>query len=69
MPRIFGWLALAVTLFQLETPSFVTFLVVKGVLAMLVLTEVAGVALPLACGSLSAWRFRTMRPDTLPMGS
>ncbi|MCL0184823.1 hypothetical protein M2T59_31905, partial [Klebsiella pneumoniae] len=35
--RVVGWLILAIALFRLPTPSFVTFLIVKGILAMLAL--------------------------------
>ncbi|MBL9174736.1 MAG: hypothetical protein JNL10_14455 [Verrucomicrobiales bacterium] len=45
--RVLGWSALAVTLFRLTTPSFVTYLIVKGILAMLVITEILGTVVPL----------------------
>jgi len=46
--RIVGWSILAAALFQLETPSFANFLIVKGVIALWVVTEVAGLVIPLA---------------------
>ncbi len=45
--RVFGFVYLAMTLFRLDTPSFATFLIVKGLLAMLALAEVAAIVLPL----------------------
>jgi hypothetical protein len=51
--RVFGFVYLAITLFRLETPSFATFLIVKGLLAMLALAEVAAIVLPLAGTVLS----------------
>ena len=51
--RVFGFVYLALALFSLETPSFATFLIVKGLLAMLVLAEVAAIALPLAGTAVS----------------
>ncbi len=53
--RAAGYLILAVSLFRLETPSFGTFLIVKGIFAMLALLEVAAVLLPLAGTALSMW--------------
>ncbi|MBN9691225.1 MAG: hypothetical protein J0M24_13390 [Verrucomicrobia bacterium] len=44
--RSVGWTILAWQMFELETPSFANFLIVKGVLAMLVVTEVAGLVVP-----------------------
>lgn len=51
--RAVGYLGLAFTLLSLDTPSFATFLVVKGIFAMLVLAEVAAIALPLAATAFS----------------
>jgi hypothetical protein len=51
--RTIGWLGLGITLLSLDTPSFATFLVVKGILAMLVLAEVAAMAFPLAATAFS----------------
>ncbi len=51
--RAFGFLYLAMMLFRLDTPSFATFLIVKGLFAMLMLAEVAAIALPLAGTLLS----------------
>ena len=49
--RSIGYLGLAINLVLLPTPSFATFLVVKGILAMLCFVEVACVIVPLA----AAW--------------
>jgi hypothetical protein len=46
--RVFGFVYLAITLFRLETPSFATFLIMKGLLAMPAVAEVAAIILPLA---------------------
>jgi hypothetical protein len=51
--RTIGWLGLGITLLSLDTPSFATFLVVKGILAMLVLAELAAIAFPLAATAFS----------------
>jgi hypothetical protein len=53
--RALGYGLLATTLFRLDTPSFGTFLIIKGILAMLALAEVAAVILPLASTALSMW--------------
>lgn len=53
MLRILGWSALALTLLRLNTPSFVTYLIVKGILAMLVITEILGTVVPLLVSLLS----------------
>lgn len=45
--RALGYLVLALDLLRVETPSFGTFFVVKGIFSMLALAEVAGVILPL----------------------
>jgi hypothetical protein len=44
--RALGFLWLGILLLRLPTPTFVTFLVVKGVLAMIAFAEVAGILLP-----------------------
>jgi hypothetical protein len=51
--RAVGYLGLAVALLSLDTPSFATFLVVKGILAMLALVEVGAIVLPLAATGFS----------------
>lgn len=51
--RTIGFTLLAIALLQLETPSFATFLIVKGLLAMLALAEVAAIVFPLAGTALS----------------
>ena len=67
--RIFGFLYLAITLFQLETPSFATFLIVKGLLAMLAVAEVAAIALPIAGTFVSKFLQDrvTSRPNAWPI--
>jgi hypothetical protein len=47
----YGWLGVA--LLRLETPSFATFLIIKGLLAMVVLAEVGGIVVPLVVTTLS----------------
>ncbi|HRI16476.1 MAG TPA: hypothetical protein PLX89_26070, partial [Verrucomicrobiota bacterium] len=51
--RAVGWSLIAWTLFQIPTPSFATFLIVKGILAMLAVTEVVGVVLPMVATGVS----------------
>ncbi|MFM1944295.1 MAG: hypothetical protein RI897_3277 [Verrucomicrobiota bacterium] len=51
--RIVGWLLLAQTLLSWDTPSFATFLVVKGLFAMIALAEVAAILLPLGSTFIS----------------
>jgi hypothetical protein len=47
--RVFGFIYLAIVLLRLETPSFATFLIVKGLLAMFAFTRNMGaIVLPLA---------------------
>jgi len=53
--RMIGWGGLAWTLLRLETPSFGTFLVVKGMFAMLAVTEMASVLFPLVTSWISMW--------------
>ncbi|MDB6030458.1 MAG: hypothetical protein JWM16_796, partial [Verrucomicrobiales bacterium] len=48
-----GCLLLGIKLLQLETPSFATFLVVKGLLAMVALAEVATIFLPILTTAFS----------------
>src|SRR5207248_11276237 len=61
--RVLGFVVLAISLFQLETPSFATFLVVTGMLAMLALGEVAAIALPLSATAMSKFlQDRVTRP-------
>ncbi|HXJ56050.1 MAG TPA: hypothetical protein VNU68_05225, partial [Verrucomicrobiae bacterium] len=55
MMRVMGFTWLGVVLLRLETPSFSTFLIVKGLLALLAFGEVAGILLPLAGSGLSKW--------------
>src|SRR6185436_15341359 len=51
--RAGGSFLLGLKLLHLETPSFATFLVVKGILALLAFAEVAAVLVPLASSALS----------------
>ncbi|MCI0747799.1 MAG: hypothetical protein L0Y58_20520 [Verrucomicrobia subdivision 3 bacterium] len=51
--RAIGYLGLGITLLRIETPSFATFLIVKGILAMLAFTEVIAIIAPLASTALS----------------
>jgi hypothetical protein len=51
--RAVGYLGLGITLLSLDTPSFATFLVVKGILAMLAFVEVVAIAFPLAATAFS----------------
>src|SRR6185369_5133872 len=53
--RAFGFLWLGLALLHVATSSFATFLVVKGLIAMLAFTEVAAIILPLAGTALSKW--------------
>ncbi|MBI3416899.1 MAG: hypothetical protein HY043_16535, partial [Verrucomicrobia bacterium] len=46
--RAIGFLGLGVVLLRFETPNFVTFLLVKGILAMLAFIEVGAIVLPAA---------------------
>jgi hypothetical protein len=66
--RALGFLWLAILLFQLPTPSFATFLAVKGLLAMLALAEAGAILLP----AVTSWLARRTQdwvsdhPQTLP---
>src|SRR5207249_4958369 len=53
--RAFGFLWLGLALLHVATSSFATFLVVKGLIAMLAFAEVAAIVLPLAGTALSKW--------------
>lgn len=62
--RAFGFLMLGLHLLNQPTPSFATFLVTKGLLAMLAFVEVAAVILPLFLSWVSFWfQERGGRPD------
>jgi len=67
--RAIGYLALATQLFTLEVSSFATFLVIKGLFAMLVLAEMAAMAGPLLSTLLSKWwqdlATARLKPDSL----
>jgi len=51
--RAIGWTQLTRVLLSWDTPTFATFLVVKGIFAMLALAELAGIVVPLVTSFVS----------------